>query len=186
MYQKEYKILKLYLSNFKARFYLREIARLTKIPLRTVQRLLNKLEDENIIKSLDEGKNKYYFLNLQNINTKYYLIIAEINKTLEFLSQYPEIKSFLKEKIDSVLIVFGSFAKFKATKTSDLDLLIIGNEPAFYLLPYEIHKIKLTKQQFEKALFKNEPLIKEILKNHVVLTNHSYFIEKLWDYYGKT
>ena len=186
MYQKRDIIMRLYLSNFKKRYYLREISKLTNIPLRTTQRLLQELEDDRIIRSRKEGKNKYYFLNLQNIKTKFYLLIAEINKTLIFLEEYPVFHSFLKEKINSCLVVFGSFAEFRATKTSDLDLLVIGKEePSFHLLPYEIHKIKISEKQFEKGLAQDEPLLKEILKNHVVLTNHSYFLEKLWNYYGK-
>ena len=186
MYQKRNEIIKLYLSDFKAKYYLREISKLANIPLRTTQRLLEELEKKKIIRSRKEGKNKYYFLNLQNIKTKFYLLLAEINKTLIFLEKYPVFNSFLKEKINSCLVVFGSFAEFKATKTSDLDLLIIGKEePPFHLLPYKIHKIKLSKKQFENALKQDEPLLKEILKNHVILTNHSYFLGKLWKYYEK-
>lgn len=185
MYQKRNEILKLYLGNFRARYYLREISKLAKLPLRTTQRLLQELEEEKIIKTKKEGRNKYYFLNLQNIRTKLYLLIAEIYKTLQFLEKYPVFNSFLKEKIDSCLVVFGSFAELKATKTSDLDLLIIGKEPSFHLLPYKVHKIKLSEKQFERSLMKNEPLIKEIMKNHTILTKHSYFLEKLWDYYGE-
>ena len=186
MYQKINEVIKLYLCNFNARYYLREISKLSELTLRTTQRLLHELEEKKIIKAKKEGKNKYYFLNLQNIKIKFYLLIAEINKTLEFLEKYPVFKTFLKEKIDSCLVVFGSFAEFKASKTSDIDLLIIGKEPSFHLLPYKVHKIKLTEKQFKKALIQNEPLIKEILKNHVILTRHSYFLEMLWDYYEKT
>ena len=188
MYQKRDKIMKLYLTNFKARYYLREISKLANLPLRTTQRILAKLEKEKIIKSEKAGKNKYYFLNLQNIKTRFFLLITEINKTLEFLEKYPVLKPFLKEKINSCLVVFGSFAELKATKTSDLDLLVISNRKEkvpFYFLPYRIHKIKLSVVQFRKALQK-DALAKEILKNHVVLTKHSLFMDILWEYYGKT
>lgn len=181
-------LLKLYCSNFRTRYYLREIAKLTNLSLRTAQRLLFELEKKKIMKSKREGKNKYYALNLQNIKTKFYLLEAEINKTLELLDKYPIFQSFLKENFSAPLIVFGSFAEFKATKESDLDLLIIANEKIIipkHLLPYEIHEIKLNEKTFQKALKKNEPLIKEILKNHIILTGHSYFVDFLWDYYGK-
>ncbi len=187
MYQKRYKILELYLSNFKEKYYLRQISALSRLPLRTTQRLLNELEKEKIIKSKMEGKNKYYFLNLQNIKTKLYLIIAEINKTINFIEKYKHFKSFLKEKIDACLVVFGSFSTYKADINSDLDLLIIGNgDLPYYLLPYKIHQIKITKKQFEKFLSEGQALIKEILENHVILTNHSYFVNKLWEYYEKS
>jgi len=186
MYQKRNKIISLYLCNFRARYYLREISKLTKLPLRTTQRLLQELEKERIMKTKKEGKNKYYFLNLQNVKTKFFLLMGEIEKTLLFLKKYLPFNSFLKEKINVCLVVFGSFAEFKAEKGSDLDLLIIGkNSLPFYLLPYKIHKVILTKKQFEKALDRGEPLIKEILKNHIILNGHSYFLNKLWEYYEK-
>ncbi len=183
MYQKRNEVLKLYLNNLNARFYLREISKLTGLSLRTTQRILNKLESERIIKSKKEGKNRYYHLNLQNVKTKFYLLIAEIEKTLNFIDKYPIFKTFLRERINSCIVVFGSFAEFKASKNSDLDLLIIGKKPSFYLLPYRVHNINLSEKQFETALKRGELLIKEIVKNHVILTRHSYFFEKLWDYY---
>lgn len=187
MYQKRDKILRIYLRNFKVRYYLREVSKLTGLPLRTTQRLLTKLEEEKVMKSERVGKNKYYFLNLGNIRTKLHILISEISKTIDFLSRYKVFNLFLKEKINACLIVFGSFAEFKPEKTSDLDLLIIGDKNLpYHLLPYKVHKINLTEKQFEKALMKKEPLMKEILKKHIILTKHSYFVDKLWDYYEKT
>ncbi len=188
MYQKCYKILELYLKNFKEKYYLREIANLADLPIRTTQRILRDLESEGIIKAERVGKNKYFFLNMLEVKTKILLTVAELYRTLDFVIKYPAIKMFLKEQIDQCLVVFGSFAKFKATKTSDFDLLIIGDskrELPLYLIPYKVHQIKLRKKDFERFIRK-ETLGKEILKNHLVLTKHSYFVDMLWQYYEKT
>jgi len=186
MYQKIYKVMELYLGDFRGRYYLREISRLTKLPLRTTQRVLKDLEEGGVMKSEKSGKNRYYFLNLKNTRTKLHLLIAEINRTLEFLKRYKPFNMFLGERIEACLVVFGSFASFRADRTSDLDLLIIGKEELpFHLLPYRVHKISLTKKQFEQALKNRDTVIKEILKNHVILTDHSYFLEALWSYYGE-
>ncbi|RLE42948.1 hypothetical protein DRJ48_02305 [Candidatus Woesearchaeota archaeon] len=187
MYQKEYKILALYLGDFKGRYYLREISKQTGLSLRTTQRTLKTLEKAGVIKSKQEGKNKYFFLNLGNIKTKFHLILTEIWKTINFIEEYKPFGSFLKEEVKPSIIVFGSFARFEAGDESDLDLLVVGKaELPFHLLPYKLHKIELTEKQFERALRLKEPLIKELLKNHIVLTNHSYFIELFWAYYEKT
>ncbi len=88
MYQKGNKesvILALYLKDYNAQFYLREISKLTKIPLKTTQNLLLNLEKEKVIKSTKQGKNKYFKLNLDNIQTKLYLLQSEIHKTLLFM-----------------------------------------------------------------------------------------------------
>lgn len=180
-------ILTLYLRDYTKQFYLREISKLTKIPLKTTQNLLSNLENDKILKSNTRGKNKYFGLNLENIQTKFYLLRAEIYRTLLFINKYPLFKTFLKElKTNSPLIIFGSFAKFRANKDSDLDLLIISKERLlFHLLPYKIHKIELSKSSFIKALKKQENLIKEIEENHIILNNHSFYVNIMWNQYAK-
>ena len=87
MYQKrnkELEVIALYTSNYKTEFYLREIAKLTKLPLKTCQNILINLEKEKILKSKIDGKNKYFSLNLDNIQTKSYLLQAEIFKLDNF------------------------------------------------------------------------------------------------------
>ncbi|NQV09473.1 nucleotidyltransferase domain-containing protein [Candidatus Woesearchaeota archaeon] len=189
MYQKGNKelcIIGLYLTDYHERFYLREISKLTKIPLKTIQNKIKELEKKKILISTMHGKNKYFMLNLNNILTKFYLLQAEIQKTLLFIQKYPLFKTFIKEiKTDIALIVFGSFARFSANKESDLDLLVISKEKVklpFYLLPYKPHTINLSEELFLKT---KETIIEEIKKNHIILNNHSLYINKMWDYYAK-
>ena len=191
MCQKRNKILSLFCSNLKSRYHLREISKLSKIPVKTTFRNLIELEKENIVKSKHEGRHKYFELNLDNIKTKFLLQETEIYRTLLFLEKYPIFKSFLKEiELPACsVIIFGSFAELAATKDSDLDVLIISEEKElelpFYLLPYKIHKIVLNRSELLKGLEKKEPLLMEILSNHIVLLNHSFFIDLVWWYYGK-
>jgi len=151
---------------------------------------MEKLEKENTIRHTIEGKHKYFELNLDNIKTKFLLMGAEIHKTLLFLKKHPAFKSFLKEttRLDGTIIVYGSFSDFTATKDSDLDILTISDKKINlprHLLPYRIHEINLTKKEFFSALSKDEPLMREILTNHVILHNHSFFIDAMWWYYEK-
>lgn len=192
MYQKrnrELEVTALYTGGYKARFYLRQISKLTKIPLKTCQNILAELEKNKILKSKTEGKNKYFNLNLDNIQTKLYLLQSEIRKTDIFLETYPPIKLFLKSINTNIsIIVFGSFAKLKADKNSDLDLLIISEkEPklSFHLLPYKIHQVALSENSFVKAVKEQETLIKEIEENHIILNNHSFYVNTMWEQYGK-
>ena len=192
MYQKgnnNSKILSLFLGDYSKQFYLREISKLSKIPLKTTHRLVSSLEKYKILKSKVSGKNKYFKLNLDNIQTKLCLIEAEIYKTAIFIDKYPLFKTFLKELSNSsLLVVFGSFAKFKADKDSDLDLLIVSKEKEelpFHLLGYNIHKIELLEKDFIKAVENNETLIKEIAENHIILNNHSFYINVVWGFYGR-
>ncbi len=186
---KELSIIALYSGDYKAKFYLRQISKLAKLPLKTCQNILAGLEEERILKSKVEGKNKYFDLNLDNINVKFYLLKAEIYKTDIFLERYSEFKTFLKSiNTNSTIIIFGSFARLTADKDSDLDLFIISNKEEklpSHLLPYKIHQNSLKEASFKKAISENETLIKEIEANHIILNNHSSYVNIMWEYYGK-
>jgi uncharacterized protein len=192
MYQnrnKDLEVLALFMKGYSKQYYLREIAKLAKIPLKTTQNLVNLLTQNNILKSHVSGKNKYFGLNLDNVETKLCLLKAEAQRTISFMNKYSLFKTFLKEiKADELLIVFGSFARFNAHRDSDLDLLMITNvklKLPLHLLPYKAHKIELSKKAFKESVKKNEPLIKEIEENHIILNNHSSYLNVMWDYYGK-
>lgn len=187
MYQKEFSILSLYLGDYSKRLYLREISSLSKLPLRTAQRTLADLENARILKSEVRGKNKYLFLNLENIQAKHMLLQAETYKTIQFLEKYAAFKSFLKEikGVSVPIIVFGSFAKFTADKSSDVDMLMISDKKIdlpTHLLPNEIHEMYISKDNFIRASEKNEALIKKIEENHIILNSHSFFVDFMWDF----
>jgi len=185
----ELEIISLFRGNYKARFYLIEISKLSKLPLKTCQNALANLEKAKVLKSKTEGKNKYFSLNLENIKTKSYLQQAEIYLTDLFIEEYPAFKMFLKSlKITAPIIVFGSFAKFTADKNSDLDMLVISDKELklpFHLLPFKLHQINMPEKTFLKAVEQQENLIKEIEENHIILNNHSFYINVMWGYYGK-
>lgn len=192
MYQKRNKeldIIALYSGNYNAKFYLRQISKLAKLPLKTCQNTLVNLEKERMVKSKVEGRNKYFSLNLDNIQTKSNLLKAEIYKTDNFLEKYSEFKIFLKSLNTNILIIiFGSFAKFKANKDSDLDLFIVSEKEQklpFHLLPHKIHQVNLSEESFKKAISEKEALIKEIEENHIILNNHSFYINIMWRYCGE-
>ncbi len=192
MYQKRNKeldVISLYSGNYKSEFYLRQISKIAKLPLKTCQNVLITLEKNRILKSKVEGKNKYFSLNLDNIQTKSILLQAEIYKTDIFLEKYSQFKTFLKElKTNIPIIVFGSFAKLTADKNSDVDLLIISEKEQklpLHLLPYKVHEVNLSESYFIKAVKEQETLIKEIEENHIVLNNHSFYINLMWEQYGK-
>jgi len=189
MYQKrnkELEVISLYLRDYSKQFYLREISRLTRMPLKTTQNAVLNLEKEKILKGVIRGKNKDFALNLDSITTKFYLLHAEIHQTAKFLNKYPEFRTFLKDTTTTdLLVVFGSFAKFTADKNSDLDLMIVGKDKQklpLHLLPYKVHKVELSEKVFIDSLNKGEALIKEIKQNHIILNNHSDFVNTIWEH----
>ena len=191
MYQKRNKeldVISLYSGNYKDKFYLRQISKLAKLPLKTCQNVLINLEKKRVLKSKVEGKNKYFSLNLDNIQAKSALLQAVIYKTDIFLEKYSPFKTFLKELNTNIpIIVFGSFAKLIADKDSDLDLMILSEkeELSFHLLPYKVHKVNMSESSFLKAVKEQETLIKEIEEKHIILNNHSFYVNMMWQQYGK-
>ena len=124
-----------------------------------------------------------------NIKTKSYLLQSEIHQTDLFMEKYSQFKTFLKYFDTTVpIIVFGSFARFTADKNSDLDLLVISKKEInlpFHLLPFKPHRINMSEKIFLKALEEQADLIKEIEENHIILNNHSFYINMMWGQYGK-
>jgi len=186
---KELGIIALYTGNYAVEFYLRQISKTAKIALKTCQNVLANLEKDKILLAKTVGKNKYFRLNLDNIETKSYLLKAEIHKTDIFLKKHPEFKSFLKEvNASPVIILFGSFAKSTENKDSDVDIFVVSGKeeklPA-HLLPYKIHQNTLTESSFKKAALGKETIIKELEENHIILNNHSLYVNIIWEIYGK-
>lgn len=186
---KHLEVLGLYLGNYAKRLYLREISKLAGLPLKTTQTVLGELEKNRIVKSSMHGKNKYFSPNLENIETKLYLMQSEVCKTLAFVKKYPLFKPFLKElkNISAPIIVFGSFAKFTADKNSDVDMLVISGSSVslpFHILPNKVHEISLSENEFKKGHETGEALIMEIEENHVVFNNHCFLVNSMWERYG--
>ena len=187
---KEFLILGLYLGDYLKKFYLREISRLSGLPLKTTYNVLETLENLRVLKSETSGKNKYFYLNLENIETKSLLMQAEIQKTMDFMKKYPIFQSFVKElkSISSPIIIFGSFARFSADRNSDVDMLVVSDkkiELPSHLLPHKIHEINITEDNFIKAFKEGETIIEKIKENHIILNNHSFFLNLMWNKYAR-
>jgi predicted nucleotidyltransferase len=190
MFQKrnrELEVLKLYLGDYSGRFYLREISSLSGIPVKTAYTVLGNMEKSRILRSQMSGKNRYFFLNLENIETRSALMQAEVERTADFLERYPAFRTFLKEMgTAAMVLVFGSFAGFRAGKGSDVDILVIGKGPDLpgHLLPNRLHEVSLSEEAFLKAWKNDETLIKKVREKHVILNNHSLFVNMMWGKYA--
>ena len=165
------------------RVYGRGLAKKFNLNQKTISNILNKLEKKGILKFKQEGKNKYYFLNKNNSGLKDILKLIELNKKIKFVntnSKLGELFKEIEENMSGILIVFGSYAKEIQKKDSDLDLLVLGKikdtrklEDSFGI---EINLVNMDKKKFNLE----EPFIKEIMENHVVLKGVEEFIDLTW------
>lgn len=174
-------IMEEYLKNYNNRIIGRELARKKEKNNKTIAEYLKKLERKKILKSKTEGKNKVYYLN-KNTITKYLIIKTEYEKTIKFLEEKKIIKEIIEKitpHIKGIALIFGSYAKNKEKKDSDLDLLIIGkaNEKKIEEIG-ELYNIIIDIKKYKK--YEDNPIIKEAEKNHILIKNAEEYVEERW------
>ncbi|MFT4309459.1 MAG: nucleotidyltransferase domain-containing protein [Candidatus Woesearchaeota archaeon] len=189
-------IINLYRNNYSAQYYVRELSRMTNKSHATLIPHLKRLERANILLSKTVGKNKQYRLNTNNIITKYYITITETVTTALYLDQVFIIKRITKDILDlnlrGTIILFGSYAKKSFHEDSDIDIYYIGALNNAQLLKInricrvygkKINVKTATIKRFEEGLRKKEPLIQEIVKNHIILQNPEPYVNMIWRLY---
>ncbi|MFH1365002.1 MAG: nucleotidyltransferase domain-containing protein [archaeon] len=176
-------ILEEFCLDYSKTIYGRQIANKQKMNQKTVSNTLNNLEKEGILKYSTEGKNKYYSLNMLNLEIKDIIKIVELARKNKFIAKNPKLKDLfysLEKKASGIVIIFGSYADYTSNKSSDLDVLIIGKITDIKDLE-EIYKIKINviKSKLEN-INKQDIFIKEVINNHIILKGVEEFIELIW------
>lgn len=176
--------------------YLREIAKKTQNSTSSVSRQLDCLKKEHVIKEQALGKGLFYALNFQNDLAQKYCEIVEIQKRDNFVQKYKVLKLIMDDVLKDIqneclvnITIFGSVAKEQARKESDIDLLIITTKKQEY--PSVIRKIhaeygkmlsiiSFTEKELQQRM--NEPLIQQIIKDHIVFFGFDYFVAEVLVY----
>ncbi|MCD4759544.1 nucleotidyltransferase domain-containing protein, partial [archaeon] len=139
---------------------------------------LSGLINQHVVDYKKEGKNNVFFLK-KNIFSRNYILQSELNKLNNLLNNYPELMIILEEILkkinENLIIVFGSYAKFKAKKNSDIDIYIKTNNKEIKKKVECINsKINVKIGPFNT----NSNLIKEIVKEHVIVRGVEEFYER--------
>ena len=158
--------------------HLRSIARRLGQSHSTILRKLNFLIEENVLDYRTEGKNKVFFIK-KNLQARNYVFNAERYKLIKLLKRYPELNIIIEDILNKVrenhVILFGSYAKFSAKKDSDIDIYIETKNNEIKTQAEMIHsKIRVKIGEFDQ----DSNLIKEIIKNHIILRGIEKFYEK--------
>ena len=177
-------IISLFTKGFDKEYYIREIKKILKISPRTAQLILEDLEDKGIIESKIKGKIKLYKLK-KNWLSKRYLILIEYYKEISFTQKNLLIKEVIEkisQNIRGIGIIFGSYAKGIADKTSDLDIVVAGDYNKEEIkkisrnLGVEINLKCYPLNTFKRNINK-DILLKEILNDHIIFLNAEQFVE---------
>lgn len=172
---------------------IRQISLEIRVPYMTLSRVIKKLEKQKLILTKSVGKSIICSLNKNNNLTKQYLTIASESYKDYCLGKKPLIRKIyeiIKEDVSKRLsvILFGSYAKGKEQKHSDIDLAFISDSKQKIkkiqkefraieqIYDIEINLMVFTEKQFSSMLrAKEENVGKQILKNHIILSNPELF-----------
>ena len=170
--------LEIILNLIKNKSHLREIARSIDESHSTVLRKINELVKENVIDYKQEGKNKIFFIknNLKSKNYVYSSEIYNLNKLLKkhpkFLIIFEDIKKNFKK---GIIILFGSYAKGNPKSDSDIDIYVETTDNRIKNKLRELNSnLSIKIGEFDI----NSLLVKEIIKNHVIIRGVEEYYEK--------
>lgn len=191
-----FRILGLYRTNYGRSLHLREISREAGVDVKAVHLQLKKLEKLNVLSGVVKGRNKEFTLNLGNLATKYFMVLAETFATIAYIERFFVIKKITTEigdKTEGAVILFGSLVEEKETEESDVDLYVLTerrlDENIFTeigsLVGREINVKYTSKDRFLKGLEDGDPLIREVASKHIVLRGVDDFCDVMWRYYAK-
>ncbi|MFH1211946.1 MAG: nucleotidyltransferase domain-containing protein [Candidatus Woesearchaeota archaeon] len=176
----EIKIIKLFIADRKPKT-IREISKAIGSDYRITYIAVQKLLEKNILSAKTVGKSSLCSLNPAYFGFEIFKAEEERknaalnNRNLSQL--YKEIMAKAGTSF-FVLLLFGSYAKQKQTKSSDIDLMFICDDKNFekriieslYLLPLKTHSLAFTEQEFRKMKDSKESnVVKETIQNNIIL-----------------
>ena len=166
-----------------------DIAKKKKLNQKSAANALSELEQEGFLKSRIEGKNRIYFLNLEDKeNIINFISALEHIKTIRFYKKNIILKEFVSKAdacFDGIVAIFGSYAKGLQKEGSDLDIFIAGKcnkdkaEGIAALYNIELSIKKYPHRVFQQGLAANDPLIEEIIKFHIMVKNTESFVKSV-------
>ncbi|MBR9704298.1 hypothetical protein GOV12_02720 [Candidatus Pacearchaeota archaeon] len=184
-----FKIIFLYKGNYKKSFHVREIAKLINTSHVAILPHLKELVNNNILQSKIKGRNKIFFLNLNNVLTKDFLKISEYINAIESINKHKFLEGLYKE----IHNLPGTFILVNPQNIEvTLKIIYIGNSDDLKNKNIKSisdrFNIKITiitgsLEQFESQLIKQSNFIKNLLKNHIILTNTEIFVNSLYKYF---
>ena len=122
---------------------------------------------------------KISFFLKKNLVARNYIYKAELNKLTKLLRKHPELgvifEEILNKTDEKLVMLFGSYAKGLEKKDSDIDIYIETKNRRIKERVEDINsRIKVKLGAFNKKSL----LIKEIIKDHIIIRGVEEFYEK--------
>jgi predicted nucleotidyltransferase len=147
------------------------------------------LQKRGLITLKKIGKSKIVKLNMTSFNNEF--VQVELQRTIHFKNKkIKEIQEILSRiDLHFTCILFGSYARNENKNNSDIDLLFIidlADTDRFKekikteLILYNVDIEVITKESLFEMWSSNKLSVgKELLKNHIILIGHDYFVRIL-------
>jgi predicted nucleotidyltransferase len=145
-------------------YYVRELSSLIDEDPGNLSRELKKLEEEGLYTSMTKGRVKFFSIN------KNYPLFRELKRII-FKTEGVEgsIKEVvLKFRGIALAFIYGSYAKDKEKKASDIDLVVVGEYPQSKL-SREINFASYTREEFGKERKKEGGFLNLVLKDKILI-----------------
>ncbi len=164
-------LLRVLLLSGGARFYVRELVKMTGLPQGSVQRELGNLEKAGVVLRERSGRQVYYRINDRC------LIIPELRsifvKTVGLADVLRASLAELSGRI-AVAFVFGSVASGKERAESDVDLFVVGDvslaqlsqalDPAERKLGREVNPVVFPAEEFRERLKTGDHFVTSVMQ----------------------
>jgi len=168
------KILGYYFINPNRKHYINELAKIIAVDPGNLFRKLRELEDEGLLLSETVGNQRFFYLNVK------WPLLKEYKNIFQLKFGLPEM---LKEKLKKVeglkeAYIFGSYAKGNFEESSDIDVLLVGDNdhgevfrifnPIEKMLGREINVVDYSVKEFAEKLKNGDDFITQVLSGKVI------------------
>jgi predicted nucleotidyltransferase len=136
-------LLGVFFLNPDSKFYIRELERLTDLPVNAIRRELIKLEKGHFLNSSYEANLKYFRVNKSNV-------IFEQLRSILLKTQIPQVVFGPLKRVKEIkyAFIYGSFANNEDNINSDIDLMLLGDIDSVILH----EKISIIEQKIKRVI----------------------------------
>lgn len=168
-------ILRLLIENQEKTFSIRQIGIRRKINYKSAYTSLKDLAKEGVVSLKKQGNTTICSFDRHFNDSVFeveYARLKELLKNKNFLVLYNRLASVNSQFI---LLLFGSYARGEETKNSDIDLLLISDNPKpaemqISMIPLDIHLTRITYDNFRSMLRSKEfTVVSEAIKHNILL-----------------